>query len=57
MPLPSINAATIAMLATCSLADACADSEENVHRFLMENVLPRHATISTAAEWAATISK
>jgi hypothetical protein len=39
------------------LADARVDSQEDVLRFLMKRILPGRATISAAAEWAATISK
>jgi nicotinamidase-related amidase len=36
------------------LADACADSDPEVHRVLTEKVLARHAAVRTVAEWAAS---
>jgi nicotinamidase-related amidase len=33
------------------LADACADSDPEVHRVLMEKVFPRQAQVTTTDEW------
>jgi nicotinamidase-related amidase len=38
------------------LADACADQDEEVHRVLTEKVFPRQALVTTAGEWAASLS-
>jgi hypothetical protein len=35
------------------LADACLDSDREVHRVLTEKVFPRQAGMRTVAEWAA----
>ncbi|WP_446666220.1 cysteine hydrolase family protein [Flexivirga sp. B27] len=37
------------------LADACGDPDPEVHRVLTEKVFPRQATVTTAAEWAASL--
>jgi nicotinamidase-related amidase len=37
------------------LADACADPDEEVHRVLTEKVFPRHALVTTADEWIASL--
>jgi nicotinamidase-related amidase len=37
------------------LADACADRDDEVHRVLTEKVFPRQATVTTVAEWAASL--
>jgi nicotinamidase-related amidase len=34
------------------LADACLDSDPEVHRVLTEKVFPRQATVTTVADWA-----
>ncbi len=38
------------------LADGCADADEEVHRVLLGKVFPRQATVTTAQEWAATLT-
>ena len=38
------------------LADSCADADEEVHRVLLGKVFPRQATVTTAQEWAATLT-
>jgi nicotinamidase-related amidase len=38
------------------LADGCADADEEVHRVLLGKVFPRQATVTTAEEWAATLT-
>jgi nicotinamidase-related amidase len=37
------------------LADACADPDEEVHRVLTEKVFARHALVTTADEWIASL--
>lgn len=37
------------------LEDACADPDEEVHRVLTRKVFPRHATVTTADEWIASL--
>ncbi|HEX4832783.1 MAG TPA: isochorismatase family cysteine hydrolase [Trebonia sp.] len=37
------------------LADACADTDEEVHRVLTEKVFPRQAQVTTTDEWIATL--
>ncbi|MGC8509485.1 MAG: cysteine hydrolase family protein [Acidimicrobiales bacterium] len=37
------------------LRDACADADEEVHRVLMEKVLPRQATVTTIDEWTSSL--
>jgi nicotinamidase-related amidase len=37
------------------LADACADSDPEVHRVLTEKLFPRQAEVMTVAEWTARI--
>jgi nicotinamidase-related amidase len=37
------------------ISDACADSDEEVHRVLTEKVFPRQATVITTAEFLKTI--
>jgi nicotinamidase-related amidase len=37
------------------LADACADTDPEVHRVLTEKVFPRQARVTTADEWIATL--
>ncbi len=37
------------------LADACADPDEEVHRVLTEKIFPRHALVTTADEWIASL--
>ena len=37
------------------LADGCADADEELHEVLMTKVFPAQATVTTIAEWAATI--
>jgi nicotinamidase-related amidase len=39
------------------LADACADADPEVHRVLTEKVFPRQADVTTAEEWAKTLSR
>jgi len=34
------------------LADACADNDAEVHRILLERLLPKQATVTTVASWA-----
>lgn len=38
------------------LADGCADADEEVHRVLLGKVFPRQAIVTTAQEWAATLT-
>jgi nicotinamidase-related amidase len=35
------------------LSDACADTDPEVHRVLIEKVFPRQADVTTVAEWTA----
>lgn len=37
------------------LSDLCRDRDEEVHRVLLEKVLPRQADITTAEQWLATL--
>ena len=37
------------------LADACADTDAEVHRVLTEKVFPRQALVTTADEWIASL--
>ncbi len=37
------------------LADACGDTDPEVHRVLTEKVFPRQATVTTVAEWIASL--
>lgn len=37
------------------LADACADRDDEVHRVLTEKVFPRQASVTTVADWAASL--
>lgn len=37
------------------LTDACGDADPEVHRVLTEKVFPRQATVTTVADWAATL--
>ncbi len=37
------------------LADCCADRDEEVHRVLIEKVLPRHATVVTSQEFLQAV--
>jgi len=37
------------------LADACFDPDEEVHRMLTERVFPRQATVTTVADWTASL--
>ena len=37
------------------LADACADTDPEVHRVLTEKVFPRQAQVTTADEWIAAL--
>jgi nicotinamidase-related amidase len=37
------------------LVDGCADSDDDLHRVLMEKVFPKHATVTTAHEWVSTL--
>ena len=37
------------------LADACADTDEEVHRVLTQKVFPRQALVTTTDEWVATL--
>jgi nicotinamidase-related amidase len=39
------------------LADACADPDPEIHRVLTEKVFPRQADVTTADEWAKTLSR
>ncbi|GAA1875999.1 cysteine hydrolase family protein [Williamsia serinedens] len=38
------------------LADACADRRRDVHDLLMEAVFPNQATVTTTADWVASLS-
>lgn len=38
------------------LSDACADADPEVHRVLTEKVFPRQAQVTTADEWAGSLS-
>lgn len=38
------------------LSDACVDSDEEVHRVLVEKVFPRQAQVKTVAEWAEEVA-
>jgi nicotinamidase-related amidase len=37
------------------LSDLCRDRDEEVHRVLLEKVLPRQAEVTTASDWLAAI--
>jgi isochorismate hydrolase len=37
------------------LADACADTDEEVHRVLTEKVFPRQALVTTTDEWITSL--
>lgn len=37
------------------LADGCADPDNNVHEFLMNNILNKQGTVTTAGEWVASL--
>jgi nicotinamidase-related amidase len=37
------------------LSDACADSDDEVHRVLTEKVFPRQATVTTTDEWVKSL--
>ena len=37
------------------LSDGCADSDDEVHRVLLEKIYPRYATVTTVDEWIATL--
>jgi nicotinamidase-related amidase len=37
------------------LSDGCADSDEEVHRVLLEKVFPRQAQVLTVADWVAAL--
>lgn len=37
------------------LSDACADSDQEVHRILLDQVFPRQATVTTVDEWVETL--
>jgi nicotinamidase-related amidase len=37
------------------LADACGDADSEVHRVLTEKVFPRQASVTTVADWAASL--
>jgi cytidyltransferase-like protein len=39
------------------LADACLDSDPEVHRVLTEKVFPQQADVMSAAEWSASLGK
>jgi nicotinamidase-related amidase len=36
------------------LSDACADSDEDVHRILVERIFPRRGEVTTVADWAVS---
>jgi nicotinamidase-related amidase len=38
------------------LADGCADRDPEVHRVLTEKVFPRQATVTSIAEWTASLA-
>ncbi len=37
------------------LSDACADTDPEVHRVLMEKVFPRQAVVASTGEWIETL--
>jgi nicotinamidase-related amidase len=37
------------------LADACGDSDDEVHRVLTQKVFPRQAVVTTVADWAESL--
>ena len=37
------------------LADACADTDDEVHRVLMEKVFPKQAAVTTVDDWAQSL--
>ena len=37
------------------LSDLCADSDEEVHRVLIEKVFPKHSTVMTSTEWLGAL--
>ncbi len=39
------------------LADACADTDPEVHRVLTTKVFPRQAEVLTMADWAARLRR
>jgi len=39
------------------LSDACADSDDEVHRVLMQKVFPRQAEVITVSEWIAGLTE
>jgi nicotinamidase-related amidase len=42
---------------TCVLADGCADTDAEVHAFLLEKIFPRRAEVITLAELPALLSR
>ena len=38
------------------LADGCGDADQEVHRVLCEKVFPRQATVTTVADWIASLA-
>jgi nicotinamidase-related amidase len=53
--LSTLRAAADLDFRTVVLADACADSDAEVHRVLTEKVFPRQADVLTVEQWAAQI--
>ena len=51
--LSTVRAAADLDYTVVVLADCCADADEEVHRVLCEKVLPRQATVATAADFQA----
>jgi hypothetical protein len=37
------------------LQDACGDSDDEVHRVLVQKVFPKQAEVMDVADWAATL--
>lgn len=37
------------------LSDACADTDPEVHRILLDKVFPRQARVATVEEWGADL--
>jgi nicotinamidase-related amidase len=53
--LSTLRAAADQDYALTVLRDACADSDEEVHRVLTEKVFPRQAEVLDAGAWAASL--
>lgn len=37
------------------LSDACADTEEEVHQFLVQKIFPKQADVRTIEDWKRTL--